>query len=143
MPADASSAWISAYVRPRTSPLPSVVRSRVSSWMTTSWSSAVRWTSSSMRSAPASAARRNALIVFSGAAAEKPRCATTLTFPVTLRRNGEGGADLLTGHRRRDRGARPRTGYGVQHDRGGDERGTREHPPGDRFAERDRTDDAR
>ena len=60
-----------------TSPVPSVVRSSVSSWMTASCPSLVRWTSSSIASAPAAAPSRKASIVFSGAWTDAPRCATT------------------------------------------------------------------
>ena len=50
-----------------TKPEPSVVRSTLSSWMTTIWPSFVSWTSSSMKSAFISAAISNAANVFSGA----------------------------------------------------------------------------
>ena len=78
--APASASRISSMVRSATRPVRSVVRSSVSSWMTASCPSAVRWTSSSMASAPASTPSRNASIVFSGACAEAPRWATTIVM---------------------------------------------------------------
>ena len=62
----ASSFLISSTVRSRTGPLPFVVRSSVSSWMTTTRRSRVRVTSSSIMSQPASMAPVNAARVFSG-----------------------------------------------------------------------------
>ena len=56
------------------------MRSRVSSWITASWPSAVRWTSSSTASAPASTPSRKDSIVFSGASADAPRCATMIVI---------------------------------------------------------------
>jgi hypothetical protein len=70
-PASASRTW--SIVRSATRPVRSVVRSRVSSWITASWPSAVRWTSSSIASAPTSTASRKASMVFSGALAAAPR----------------------------------------------------------------------
>jgi hypothetical protein len=56
-------------------PVPSVVRSTVSSWITTTTPSAVACTSSSRRSAPAARPAVNASSVFSGAVPAAPRCA--------------------------------------------------------------------
>ncbi len=66
-PLPASALRISSMVMSATRPVRSVVRSSVSSWITASWPSEVRWTSSSTASAPISTPMRNDSRVFSGA----------------------------------------------------------------------------
>ncbi|CPU65720.1 Uncharacterised protein [Mycobacteroides abscessus] len=73
----ASSARIAARSSRATVPLPDVVASTVSSWMTTGSPSAVSCTSISMLCAPARHAASNAASVFCGATELLPRCAMT------------------------------------------------------------------
>ena len=82
--APASRRWSSANVFSVTFPLPVVVRSSVSSWITTTSLSRVRWTSNSILSLPAAIAAPKAARVFSGACPENPRWAVTTTgyFPL-------------------------------------------------------------
>src|SRR6185369_2944379 len=74
----ASSFFSSAMVFSWAGPLPSVVRSSVSSCITRIWLSAVRLTSSSTHRAPWRCASRKLSRVFSGAAKAAPRCPITL-----------------------------------------------------------------
>ena len=76
-PRPASSAASCATVNPSTGPRPSVVRSTVSSCITTGTPSALSATSSSMPSDPCAMAAANAARVFSGRSIEAPRCAAT------------------------------------------------------------------
>src|SRR5690606_27717257 len=82
----------SASVMLATSPVPSVVRSTVGSWITTQRPSAVACTSSSSMSAcHSSCARENAYSVFSGWGPAPPRGAIRRGAP-----GGNGGGALLT-----------------------------------------------
>ncbi len=67
----------------RTRPQPSVVRSTVSSWITTSSPSELICTSSSIPSQPVSSAAANESIVFSGNLALTPRWANILLMVVS------------------------------------------------------------
>ena len=85
-PPEASSRRRSSRLWSATQPWPFVVRSSVSSWVTTMWSSRVSCTSSSIASAPCSIAISNAGRVFSGADPLAPRWAQTfVTRPIVAR----------------------------------------------------------
>src|SRR5262249_54989149 len=88
-----------------TRPRPSVVRSTVGSWMTTTWPSLVSWTSNSTRSAPTSSAAAKAASVFSATWAESPRWA--------MMSGGIGGSGLPG-----QLGGRSRAGQGLLVDLG-------------------------
>ena len=79
-PLPASSTLSSSRVIFATSPVPSVVLSTVSSWMTTSSPEPQRWTSSSTMSAPSSIALLKDLSVFSGSWPAAPRWPTLTTM---------------------------------------------------------------
>src|SRR5699024_4858073 len=90
-PSPASSRRISSKVSSETSPVPSVVRSTVASWTTTTWPSRVARRSSSSSFTPISRAVRNEGRVFSGTRVQAPRWPTTKVFTSTPAMGGRDG----------------------------------------------------
>ena len=98
--APASSARISAAVWRATRPRPSVVRRRVSSWISTGTPSRLSITSNSTQRAPSSCALRRPARVFSGALPAAPRWPITVASPGSAAvRPGDQGLPAVLAHR--------------------------------------------